>query len=63
MNIAIMRTFTMVRKAIMAQYDAQSEITEIKKQLMVHEDKLFMIYIVLEQLTGKTQIDKNERNN
>jgi hypothetical protein len=55
MNIAIMRTFTMIRKAIMIHSDMKSEMGEIKKQLMDHEDKLLAVFGFLKKIEQEKQ--------
>ncbi len=55
MNIAIMRTFTIIRKALMVQQDIKGELNDVKKQLIAHEDKLLLIFDYLKQLEQAKQ--------
>ena len=54
-NIAIMRTFTMVRKALLLQKDMVQEIGNIKRQLIEHDDKLVVILEYLRQFEESKQ--------
>ncbi len=57
MNIAIMRTFTMLRKAIMFKQDIKLELENVKTQLNEHDEKLL---IILEYISREEQERKKE---
>jgi hypothetical protein len=50
MNIAIMRAFVAVRKALLLQSDLKEQIKEIKERLGEHDGQLSQIYDALENL-------------
>ncbi len=54
-NIAIMRTFTMLRKALLLQKDIIQEFGIIKNQLAVHDDKILAIFEYLKQVEESKQ--------
>ena len=54
-NIAIMRTFTMLRKALLLQKDIIQEIGIIKSQLAIHDDKILVIFEYLKQVEESKQ--------
>jgi len=62
-NIAIMRTFTMLRKALLLQKDMMQEIGNIKKQLTEHGDQILLIFEYLKQVeeTKQQQIEQSNR--
>jgi hypothetical protein len=62
-NIAIMRTFTMLRKALLLQKDIVQEIGNIKKQLIDHGDKILLIFEYLKQVeeSKQQQIENSNR--
>ncbi len=59
MNIAIMRTFTILRKAIMIKKDIKLELENIKSQLNEHDEKLL---IILEYISREEQSNKQKKN-
>jgi hypothetical protein len=54
-NIAIMRTFTMIRKAMLLQIDIENEIIKIRQQLKKQDEKLLLIFDYLKQLEKDRQ--------
>lgn len=62
-NIAIIRTFTMIRKALLLQKDMVQEIGNIKRQLIEHDDKLVVILEYLRQFeeTKQQQLEQTNR--
>ena len=58
-NIAIMRTFTMLRKALL---DIMLEIGNIKKQLTDHGDKILVIFEYLKQVEESKQQQIEQAN-
>jgi hypothetical protein len=55
-NIAIMRTFTMIRRMLLLQKDIMQEIEQIRKHLQEHDNNIIWIFEYLKQLEeGKTQ--------
>lgn len=61
-NIAIMRTFTMLRKALLLQKDITQEIGNIKRQLTDHDDKILMIFEYLKQVEESKQQQIEQAN-
>jgi hypothetical protein len=62
MNIAIMRTFTMVRKALFFHKDIIEEISILKKELSEHDDQILMIFEYLKQLEKTKQEQESFKN-
>ena len=62
-NIAIMRTFTMLRKALLLQNDMEYEIVDIKRQLAEHDDKILAIFEYLKRVENIKQqkVKQSER--
>lgn len=62
-NIAIMRTFTMLRKVLLFQKDVVQEISNIKRQLKDHGDRILLIFEYLKQVeeTKQQQIEQSKR--
>lgn len=54
-NIAIMRTFTMIRKLLLLQKDIMYEMTEIKKQLGEQDNNIMLIFEYLKQFDEAKQ--------
>lgn len=63
-NIAIMRTFTILRKELLLHKDILQEINNIKKQLIDHNDKLLFIFEYLKQVekSKQQQIEQTNRS-
>lgn len=62
-NIAIMRTFTMLRKALLLQKDITQEIGNIKRELSGQGDKILLIFEYLKKVeeSNQQQIDQANR--
>ncbi|PIQ29470.1 MAG: DNA-binding protein [Bacteroidetes bacterium CG18_big_fil_WC_8_21_14_2_50_41_14] len=62
-NIAIMRTFTMLRKALLLQKDIMSEMGNVKRKLIEHDEKILVIFEYLKQVekSGQQQLDQSNR--
>lgn len=62
-NIAIMRTFTMLRKMLLLQNDFAQEIEKIRKQLSQHDNQILMIFEYLKQFeeTKQQQLEQANR--
>ncbi len=54
MNIAIMRAFVEVRKALLKKGDLKSQLKEIREKLGEHDTHLSQIYEAMENLLDKT---------
>jgi hypothetical protein len=50
MNIAIMRAFVEVRKALMLHTDIKEQLREIKERISKHDSQLSSIYDAIENL-------------
>ena len=63
LNIAIMRTFTMLRKALLLQKDIMSEMGNVKRKLIEHDEKILVIFEYLKQVekSGQQQLDQSNR--
>jgi len=61
-NIAIMRTFTMLRKALLLQKDIMQEIGNIKRELSDHGDKILLIFEYLKQVEESKQQQLEQAN-
>jgi len=61
-NIAIMRTFTTLRKALLLQKDVVKELTAIKKQLNEHDGKILFIFEYIKQV-GKIRQQQLKQSN
>jgi len=57
-----MRTFTMLRKALLLQKDIMLEIGNIKKQLTDHGDKILVIFEYLKQVEESKQQQIEQAN-
>jgi len=62
MNIAIMRTFTLIRKAIFQHGDLQKEIEAVKKRLTDHDEQFKVIFEYLRQLEKSKQAEHKQAN-
>ena len=62
-NIAIMRTFTMLRKMLLLQKDIIQEITQIRKQLSEQDNNITLIFDYLKQFEEARQqeLEQKER--
>jgi hypothetical protein len=62
-NIAIMRTFTMLRRMMFLQNDVMQEISQIRKQLSEHDNNITFIFEYLKQFeeARKQQLDQAQR--
>jgi len=62
-NIAIIRTFTILRKALLIQKDIMQEIGNIKRQLNEHDDKILVIFEYLKQVeeSKQQQLEQGKR--
>ncbi len=62
-NIAIMRTFTMLRRMLLLQKDIIKEITQIKQQLSEQDNNIMLIFEYLKQFeeVKQQEIEQKER--
>jgi ORF6N domain len=60
-NIAIMRTFTMLRKMLLLQKDVMLEITQIRKQLSEHDTNIMVILEYLKQFEEARKNDSEQK--
>lgn len=58
MNIAIMRAFVSVRKALLQQIDVKEQLKEIKERLGEHDTQLSQIYDALENMLDEKAAQK-----
>lgn len=61
-NIAIMRTFTMLRRMLMLQKDITQEISQIRKQLQEHDNNIILIFEYLKQFEEAKQQQLEQAN-
>lgn len=61
-NIAIIRTFTILRKMLLLQKDFKHEIDNIKDQLDEHDNKFLLIFEYLKQLEQAKQEELEYKN-
>lgn len=61
-NIAIMRTFTMLRKMLLLQKDVMLEITQIRKQLSEHDNNIMVIFEYLKQFEEAKLLESEQKN-
>ncbi len=54
-NIAIMRTFTLIRKMLLVQKDVMHEINEIKRAIVSQDNNIQLIFEYLKQLEEAKQ--------
>lgn len=62
MNIAIIRTFTLIRKAIFQHGDLQQEIAAVKARLTDHDEQFKVIFEYLKQLEKSKQAEQKQAN-
>lgn len=62
MNIAIMRAFVSVRKALLLQSDIKDQIKEIRERLGEHDVQLSQIYDALENLLDEKATQRKWEN-
>jgi hypothetical protein len=62
-NIAIMRTFTMLRRMLLLQKDIMQEITQIRRQLSEQDNNIMLIFEYLKQFEEAKQqeLEQKER--
>ena len=62
-SIAIMRTFTILRKALLLHKDILHEVGSIKRQLKDHDDKILLIfeYLKQEEESKKQELRQSKR--
>ena len=60
-NIAIMRTFTMLRKMLLLHKDIIQEITQIRKQLSEQDNNIMLIFDYLKQFEEAKQQDQEQK--
>jgi len=62
LNIAIMRTFTMLRRMLLLQKDIMQEIAQIRKQLSNHDNNIMVIFEYLKQFeeAKKQELEQKE---
>lgn len=58
MNIAIMRAFVSVRKALLQQIDVKEQLKEIRERLGEHDTQLSQIYDALENMLDEKAAQK-----
>jgi hypothetical protein len=61
-NIAIMRAFTLLRKAMLLNKDIVQEIRNIRVELKEHDHKLLIIFDYLKQLEKAKQQQQDQAN-
>jgi len=61
-NIAIMRTFTLLRKMLLVHKDVLKEIDEIKRTIDGQNQNIQLIFEYLKELEKANQKDLNQRN-
>lgn len=63
MNIAIMRAFVEIRKAILYQSDLKEQLLEMKQQMSEHDVQLSQIYDAIENMLDEKAAERkwNER--
>jgi len=62
MNIAIMRTFVHIRKAMVLKNDLQEQIREIRERIDEHDVRLNQLYDALENLLDEKTAQRNWEN-
>lgn len=60
-NIAIMRTFTMLRRMLLLQKDFMQEITQIRKQLSEQDNNIMVIFEYLKQFEEAKQLELEQK--
>lgn len=61
-NIAIMRTFTMLRRMLLLQKDIMQEISQIRKQLLEQDNNIIIIFEYLKQFEEAKQQQLEQAN-
>jgi hypothetical protein len=61
-NIAIMRTFTMLRKMLLLQKDVMFEIDNIKREISSQGNNIQLIFEYLRQLESAKQQELEQKN-
>ncbi len=61
-NIAIMRTFTLLRKMLLFHKDIIQEIQELRKQLTEHDNNILLIFEYLRQFEQAKQQQLDQEN-
>jgi len=61
-NIAIMRTFTKVRRMVLVQKDVMQEIFQIRNQLQEHDSNIMLIFEYLKQFEEQKQKQIQQEN-
>jgi hypothetical protein len=61
-NIAIMRTFTMLRRMLLLQKDIMQEISQIRKQLQEQDNNIMLIFEYLKQFEEAKQQQLEQAN-
>jgi len=61
-NIAIMRTFTLLRKMLLLPKNVIKEIERIKQQLKKYDDKFLLIFEYLKQIAEAKQQQEEQKN-
>ncbi|OFX18423.1 MAG: hypothetical protein A2033_18765 [Bacteroidetes bacterium GWA2_31_9] len=61
-NIAIMRTFTMLRRMLLLQKDIMQEISQIRKQLQEQDNNIMLIFEYLKQFEQAKQQQLEQAN-
>jgi hypothetical protein len=62
MNIAIMRAFVEVRRAIVLDNDIRNQLKTIKERLGIHDSQLNQLYEALENLMDENAAKRNWKN-
>ena len=60
-NIAIMRTFTMLRRMLLLQKDIMQEITQIREQLSDQDNNILVIFDYLKQFEEARQQESEQK--
>ena len=65
LNIAIIRTFTILRKSMLLQKDVTQELALVKKKLSYHNEKILFIFEYMKKAEKKRQqqLEQNDRKN
>lgn len=61
-NIAIMRTFTVLRKMLLLQKDIMQEFSKIRKQLADQDNTIMLILEYLKQFEESRQQQEQQEN-
>ncbi len=60
-NIAIMRTFTRLRRMLLLQKDFMQDITQIRKHLTDHDNNISLIFEYLKQFEEAKQLELEQK--